>query len=262
MMRFLKLTLFISILITSLRVSAGKADTLKNLKYITFEASYGIPVYNQLTIDGSYKVNSKPKSYFNLCFGIVRKNSNILFGFSLIQSEFSGKEYSLGAGVIPYKGTRYPYYYNMYQHINYNVYYLNIGYGYDFHIDKRSTITPILQLSVPLVYSFKIDNIYSKNQSYDTLLFNASKNSWNNDTNFGRIPRLNIGVAYKYQVLSRLSITAELNILYALTYDRKNPETMNYDSAYNHSDNYSFLAYDISKQIAIIPSIGINIKLN
>lgn len=268
MRRSLKLTLFISAIFNFLRVFAIPADTLKKSKYITFEVNYGLPVFNQLTINtvssltGDYIVNSKPKSFYDVRLGIVRKRSTIHLGFSLIQSEFTGKEYSMGAGVIPYKGLAYPYYYNMYQHVNYNVYYFNIGYAYDFPISTRHIISPQLQISIPMAYVFKIDNIYSKNQSYDTLLFNASKNSWNNDTNFGRLPRLGIGIAYRYQVINRFSVSAKLLLFYAQTFDRKYPETKTSGSAFNHSENYSFLAYDVSKQIAIIPSIGINIKLN
>lgn len=268
MKKYLRLIVLISLLDFSVSVSATPADTLKKSKYITLEANYGLPVFNQLTVntvgnyDGNYRVNSKPKSCFDIRFGIVQKKNVIHIGFSLIQSEFTGKEYSMGAGVIPYKGLKYPYYYNMYQHIDYNAYYFNIGYAYNFRIADRHIVSPQIQLSVPLVYSFKIDNIYSKNQAYDTSLFSASKNSWNNDTNFGRIPRLGIGVAYSYQIVNRLAVAAKMLLFYAYTYDRKYPETKVYGTAFNHSENYSFLAYDVSKQIALIPSIGINIKIN
>ncbi len=267
MKRLLKLTLFISAIFHFIRVSAIPADTLIKSKYVTFEVNYGLPVFNQLSINnvsgnGNYSVNSKPKSFFDVRLGIVRKKSIVHLGFSLIQSEFTGKEYSMGAGVIPYKGLKYPYYYNMYQHINYNVYYFNIGYAYNFRIAYRHIVSPQIQLSVPLVYSFKIDNIYSKSQLYDTSLFSASKNSWNNDTNFGRLPRLGLGVAYSYQIITRVAVTAKLHMFYSYTYDRKYPETKVYGTAFNHSENYSFLAYDISRQIALIPSIGVNIKIN
>lgn len=264
--KYLKLQLLISAIFNISTASALPADTLRNTKFSTVEFNYGVPVFNRISLDGDYSgryyVYSKPKSCFEFRVGIVRRNNSLLLGFSLMQSDFRGRDYTLGAGTIPYKGTKYPYYYNMYQTVAYNVFYFNAGYGYDFIIKKKHVLTPYIQLSLPISYTFKINNYYTPNQSSDTTLFKPSRNSWNSDTNFGHFPRLSVGVTYKYQCLDRLAVQAKVHVLYAYTYNSKRPDSENYESAFNHTNNYSFLAYQVSRQLIVLPSVGINFNIN
>lgn len=267
MKKYLKLALFISFLSFPFGVSATTADTLKGKNFIGIELNYGFTIYNRLTLDKfhgfskEYKVNSKPKSYYDFKFLIVRGKSNVLIGLSLIQSEFRGETYSIGAGEIPYKGLTYPYYYNMYQRINYNVYYLNVGYSYNFRCAQKHTLSPSVELSIPLVYDFTINNYYDGNQASDSSKFNPTKNAKNDNTNFGRFPRFRLGISYRYNPIERLGITFNLSFMYAHTFDRKEPDSINYGSAFNQSNNYSYLAYTVKNQAIFMPSIGLNFKL-
>lgn len=266
MKKHLKLTLFISVCVLCFSVSAIPADTLKHTATIYVGLKYGISAYNNLKLGDisgggeKYSVNSKPRSYYEFNISLLQKKNNFTLGFSLIQSSFLGKSQSMGFG--RYNGLRYQYYYNIYQKIDYNVYYLFIGYGRDIRIGKKHIISPSLNLFVPTIYQFKIDNNYDKQQTYDTTLVSLTKNASNNDTNFGRFPRLNLGLAYKYMPIDRIAIVAGISGFYGISFVSKIPDPINYSSTYNNSNNYSYVAYHVQTQLAFIGSIGINIKLN
>lgn len=265
---FLRLIIYTGFFCLPFTGSAAPADTSKGKHYIALELNYGIPVYNRLTVDKfygfskEYKVDSKLKSCYDVKFAIALKKHHILLGLSLIRSEFRGEEYTLGAGPIPYKGLHSPYYYNMYQRINYDVYYLGVGYRYNFKIRQKHTLSPSFELLVPLVYEFKINNYYGTNQTSDTTKFSPTKNAWNKDSNYGRFPRFKAGLSYRYNPIDRLGILFNLSFIYATLFDQKIPDSIDYSSAFNHSGNYSFLAYSVTRQTALIPSVGINFKLN
>lgn len=268
MRRYLKLMLSISLLTISYEVSASGADTLKGKGYVAIGVNYGIPIYNRISIEGKpsqsddYKVKSKFKSCLSVNITLNRRKNNLLLGFLLIQSQFMGKEFNLGAGAIPYKGVSYPYYYNICQRVKYNVYYFNLGYGYDIKFKYKHVVKPSIQLAIPLLYKIGIDNFYTENQTSDTTLFRPSKNTINDDTNFGHIPRLNFGLSYRYNPTARIGIILNLSLLYSMTIDKKNPEFNNHSSAFDNSGKYSYLAYHVKNQTVILPSIGLNIKLN
>lgn len=266
MKKCLKLTLFINACLFCFNVSAIQADTLKQKTTVCFGLKYGISVFNNLKlgdISGNgdeYSVNSNPKGYFELNLSLIHKKNNFELGFSLIQTSFSGHSHSIGAG--RYNGLRYQYYYNIYQKIDYNVYYLLLGYGRDIHVRKKHIICPSINLFVPVIYQFKIDNNYDAQQIYDTTLFSLTKNATNDDTNSGYFPRLNLGLAYKYNPTDRIGIVFGVSCFYGLSYASKKPDPVKYSSVFNNGNNYCYIAYDIRKQLVLICSLGINIKLN
>ena len=266
MKKYLKLTLFINSLILCFSVSAIPADTLKHKTSIWLGLNYGISAYNSLElgkgtgVGSKYTVNSKPKSFYEICFSLNRKNNNFSLGVSLIQSSFSGKPYSMGAG--RYNGLRYQYYYNIYQSINYNVYYISLGYGRNIQLSKKHLIRPSINVFVPLLYKYKIDNNYDQQQSYDTTLFSLTKNASNNNTNSGYFPRLNIGLSYQYSPIDKIGIVIGVSGLYAISFAPNIPDPVDYSSTFSNSNNYSYIAYDIRKQFVLLTSIGVNFKLN
>lgn len=239
-------------------------DSLKiSKKNFQIGLNYGIPVYNKLSLYPTqkygdfYKVTSKLKSCYEVSLTRKHNHFNYIFSLSYIQSEFEGREFNMGAGTIPYKGVRSPYYYNLYQHIKFNVLYGCIGFGYNFKINSRQLISSNLLLNIPAIYDITISNIYSTNQSNDTTLFETTKNAKNWDTNFGRMPRINLNLSYNYYLTNKIAININLSFLYAYTYDRHIPDDYKYDTVFNHSNNYSYLAYGIHKQVILTPSIGL-----
>jgi hypothetical protein len=113
-------------------------DSLKiSKKNFQIGLNYGIPVYNVLSLYPTqkygefYTVKSKLKSCFEISLTRKHNNFNYIFSLSYIQSEFEGNNFKMGAGTIPYKGSLYPNYYYLYQHIKYNVLYGCIGFGYN-----------------------------------------------------------------------------------------------------------------------------------
>lgn len=264
--RYLKLMLFINSCILCLNVSARTTDTLKYRARISIGLKYGISIYNNLQLGNisgggeKYSVNSKPRSYYEFNACISNKKNNYTLGFSLIQSSFSGKSRSVGAG--RYNGLRYQYYYNIYQTVDYNVYYIFLGYGRDIHFTKKHAISPSVNLFFPVIYKYNINNNYDKQQTYDTTLYSLTKNAANDDTNSGYFPRLNLGLSYKYQLFDRVGIVVGISGFYGLSLAPKIPDPVDYDSVFSNSNNHSYIAYEIRKQIAVISSIGINIKLN
>ena len=254
MKKRLRLISFISF-IMYLGVSAIAADTLstnKNNVYIGLR--YGLPALNQLTIyssitlNGFYNVRSKSKNCYEFFITDNYKKYNYSLGLTLIHSEFEGREFKI-------------YNYDLYQKINYNLYYGSIGFGRNFKLGKRHLIAPSIHLYFPLVYDIKINNIYSKNNSKDTTLIPATKNGFNYDTNFGHFPSLKIGVSYGYEILERLQINVDLSALYSRTFGGKTPESLRPSTALGNSNNYSFLAYKVGQQFIILPTIGITFKL-
>ena len=265
MKKFLKLALFISLVLLSIKVSAAPADTLKGKTYLSFELNYGMPVYNRLTLDKfngfskPYQVNSKLKSYGDLKFTISRGKSNILLGICVIQSNFRGELYSRSAGL--YNGTSYQYTYRMYQRINYRVYYFSAGYGMNFKLGLKHTLSPSIELLAPLRYEFKINNYYDSGPMSDTTKYTATKNATNKDTDFGHFPRFRLGLCYKFNATERLGILFNLSFIYAMTFDRKEPDPIDYNSAFNQTNQQSYLAYTIKNQFIVLPSIGLHFKI-
>lgn len=265
MRRFLRLIVCSSVFCLPFIGSASPGDTLKHKTNVYLGLNYGISFYNNLKlkdISGNgeeYAINSKPKSYYEVNFSLSRKRNNFSVGISLIQSSFSGKSASYGAG--RYNGLRYQYYYNISQKINYSVYYIFVGYSRDFHISKKHMICPSINLFAPLKYQFRIDNNYDKDQTYDTTLVSLTKNATNDDTNFGHFPRLNLGLSYKYNPIEKIGIIMGVSCLYGLSYASKIPGPVKYGSVYSNGNNYSFVAYDIRKQFVLIATLGINFKL-
>lgn len=250
-----KLILLIS-LILQFKVSANPADTLNaNRNTVLIGLRYGLPIANQLTIysssthNGFYPVRSVSKSCFEFFIIDNYKKFNYSLGISLIQSEFKGKDFKIGS-------------YFLYQNINYNVYYASIGFGRNFKLGTKHTITPSIYLYFPAVYDMKINNVFSENNTQDTTLVSATKNAFNHDTNFGHFPRFKLGMNYNYSITKRLQLTVDLSLLYARTFGGKTPDPYRPSTALNNSNNYSFLAYEISQQIILLPTIGITYKLN
>lgn len=269
MRKYLKLISLISFVLL-FRMSVFAIDTLKTSKNnILVSGNFGLSVYNRLLVYSNihhkddYFVNSKIKNSYDLSFTNNRNKLNYIVGLSFIQSEFDGKEFNMGAGDIPYKGVKYPYYYNLYQHIKYNVLYANIGVGYNHKFSKKHQLSCNLFLCIPAIYDITINNIYSKtNQVNDTTLFEATKNAKNTDTNFGRLPRINISLTYNYFFTNKLACNLNLSFLYAYSYNMHRPDDYKYETVFDHTNNYSFLAYSVRKQIVLTPSIGISYKLN
>lgn len=265
MKKFLKLALFISLVQLSIKVSATPADTLKGKNYLSIELNYGMPVYNSLTLDKfngfskPYQVHSKSKSCGDLKFTIARGKNNILLGICVIQSDFKGELYSRSAGT--YSGTSYQYTYSMYQRINYRVCYFSAGYGLSFKLGLKHTLSPSVELLVPLRYDFKINNYYGAGPMSDTTKYTATKNASNKDTDFGHFPRFRLGLSYRFNPTERLGILFNLSFIYAVTLDRKEPDPIDYSSAFNQSNRQSYLAYTIKNQSIILPSIGLHFKI-
>lgn len=265
MKKYLKLILLTSFLMY-FKGSVLAADSLKiSKKYFQIELNYGMPIYNRLYInsnlnnDNTYSVKSKLKSYYELSLRRVHNNLNLIFSLSYLQSEFEGKEFKMNA----YNDTIPVTPYNLYQHIKYNVLYANIGIGYNINFNPKHILNINLTLNTPTIYNITIDNMYSKkNQINDTTLFEASKNSKNWDTNFGHIPRISLSLSYNYFFTSQLALNLKFSFLYAYSLGSKYPEDYKYSTVFNNSNNYSFLAYNIRKQITLTPSIGISYKIN
>lgn len=240
------------------------ADSLNiSKKNFQIGLNYGIPIYNKLTIYPTqeygkfYNVNSKLKSCFEISLTRKHNNFNYIFSLSYIQSEFEGNNFKMGAGTIPYKGSLYPNYYYLYQRVKYNVLYGCIGFGYNFKINNRQYISANLILNIPAIYDITISNIYANNQTSDTTLYEASKNAKNWDTNFGRMPRVNLNLSYNYYLTKKIALNFNLSFLYAYSYGGHRPDDYKYETVFDHSNNYSYLAYQIHKQVILTPSIGL-----
>lgn len=256
MRKHLKLILLINILLLFNVSAAVAADTLNSKKNtILIGLRYGLPIVNQLTIyssatrNGYYPVRSSTKSCYEFFIIDNYKKFHYSLGVSLIQSEIKGKDFKIGS-------------YFLYQKINYNVYYASIGFGRNFGIGTKHLITPTIYLYFPAVYDLKINNIYSQTNTSDTTLVSATKNAFNYDTNFGHFPRFKIGLTYNYSITKRLLLTGDLSLFYARTFGGKNPDPYRPSTALNNSNNYSFLAYEVSQQTILLPTIGITYKLN
>ncbi len=255
MRKRLKLILFISLIMLS-EVPCFAADTLNtNRNFVLVGLRYGIPAYNRLTIystvfnEGYYTVRSVNRSWYEFLLIDNYKKYSYSLGLSLIQSEFRGKDFKFGAHYL-------------YQNINYNVYYVSVGFGRNFKLGAKHIIISTVCLYIPAVYDFKINNVYSKNSTRDTTIVPATKNAFNHDTNFGHFPRFKLGVSYHYMATKRLAIIGDLSFFYARSIGGKIPETSRPETVFNHSNNYSYLAYKVSQQMILIPSVGITYRLN
>ncbi len=238
------------------KVSVFATDSLKTSKNsVIVNFSFGIPILNKLSIyppqeySHAYSVNSKQRNCYGFSLTTSYKKFNYTIGLSLIQSEFKGNDFKA-------------YSYFLYQDIKYNVYYATIGFGRNLQINKKQIITPSIYIYIPTVYDFKINNIYSKDNSIDTSLIAATKNAFNFDTNFGHFPRLKFGVSYNYFITQRFALCADISFLYAKSVGGKTPDTDRPETVFNHTNNYSYLAYKIKYQLILLPSIGITYKLN
>jgi hypothetical protein len=237
-------------------VSAFAADTLNTNRHnVYLGIRYGLPVINQLTIyssithKGYYNVISAPKSCYEFFIIDNYKKFNYSLGISLLQSEFKGEDFKI-----------YSYY--LYQKVNYNIYYASLGFGRNFKLGTKHTLSPSIYLYFPVVYDLKIDNIYSENNVNDTTLYSATKNGFNYDTNFGHFPRLKISANYNYSISKRFRLSIDLSLLYARTFGGKTPDPYRPSTAINNTNNYSFMAYEVGQQIVLLPTIGITYKLN
>jgi hypothetical protein len=265
-MKFVDKVLIILCLITISKNSAKANDSLKiSRKCFQIGLNYGIPVYNKLSIysalnySDSYSVSSKLKSYYEL--SLTRRHNNFIYIFALsyLQSEFLGKEFNMNA----YNDTIKPKSYKLYQHIKYNVLYANLGFGYNYQFNNRQQLCFNLTLNIPAIYDITITNTYSKSsQINDTTLFTASKNAKNWDTNFGRMPRVNLNLSYNYFLTSKIALNFNLSFLYAYTYGGHIPDDYKYETVFNHSNNYSYLAYRVRNQMVLTPSIGLRFATN
>jgi hypothetical protein len=235
-------------------------DSLKiSRKCFQIGLNYGVPVYNKLSIysalkyGNSYVVSSKLKSYYELSLIRRHNNFNYIFSLAYLQSEFEGKEFTMNAFNDTIKSTSY----KLYQYIKYNLLYANLGFGYNYQISNRKQLSLNLILYIPAIYDITINNNYSANQLNDTTLFTATKNAKNWDTNFGRMPRVNINLSYNYFLTSKIALNFNVSFLYAYTYDQHFPDNYRYETVFNHSNNYSYLAYSVFNQRVLTPSIGL-----
>lgn len=256
MKKHLKLILFISSVLQFNVSAATTADTLNTNKHsILVGLRYGLPIVNQLTIyssitrNGFYPVQSTSKSCYEFFIIDNYKKFNYSLGISLIQSEFRGKDFEI-------------YSYHLYQKVNYNIYYASLGFGRNIKLGDKHTFTPSIYLYFPAVYDMKINNVFSESNTLDTTLVPATKNAFNHDTNFGHFPRFKISTNYNYAISKRFFLSIDLSLIYARTFGGKSPEPYRPSSALNNTNNYSFLAYEVSQQIIFLPTIGITYKLN
>ncbi|MCZ8284171.1 MAG: hypothetical protein O9353_01840, partial [Bacteroidia bacterium] len=166
-----------------------------------FPALNNLKLYSSITLNGFYNVKSISKSCYEFIIIDNYKKFNYSLGFTLLQSEFKGKDFKI-------------YNYDIYQNVNYKVYYGSIGFGRNYKFGKRHSLAPNVYLYVPLVYDIKINNVYSEYNTRDTTLIPATKNGYN-DSNFGHFPNLKIGATYAFSVHKRLQINVDLSALYA-----------------------------------------------
>jgi hypothetical protein len=247
---------------------AQSDSTKKSHNYFQIKINYGVPVFNKLSLYldqdyGNYfTTNSKLKSCYNIEFTRVQNHFNFILGLTYLQSEFKGKDFEFWYGEIPYNGTRPPYTYTMYQRVKYNVLYANIGIGYNFKVNLKNKIEVNLLMSIPALYDFTIDNMYSNtSQVSDTTLFVTTKNGKNTDTNYGYLPRLNANISYTHFFTKKIGLNFNLSFIYAYTHNVKRLDDYGYRSVFNGSNNYSYLAYNVNKQYVLTPSIGFTFKI-
>jgi hypothetical protein len=249
----------------------SQIDSVKKTnKKLILGFDYGVSVYNNIALNkakkNAYNVDSKTKDCFGLSLTYVKKKFNYGLGFNYYKSEFIGYDFGLGAGVIPYKQSTYPYYYYyLYQKVNYNVLYGNLSFGYNFNLNKKSSLSANLLILFPILYNIKIDNYYAKTQTDDTTLFKLTRNAKDKINNFGYFPHVGISLSYNYSINKKFAFFFNTSFYYHVNLYPEKGDSY-YDKYTNHTifdsnSNYSPLIYTINNQKIFSVALGLKYSL-
>jgi len=269
MSKLLKYLYSISFTLIIFSASSQIDSVKKTNKKLILGFDYGVSVYNNIALNKAkknvYNVDSKTKDCFGLSLTYVKKKFNYGLGFNYYKSEFIGNDYEAGAGVIPYKQSIYPYYYNIYQKVNYNVLYGNLSFGYNFKLNSKSSLSANLLLLFPMLYNIKIDNYYAKTQTDDTTLFKLTRNAKDKIQNFGCFPHIGLSLSYNYFINEKIDVFLNMFYNYGINWYPQKSDSY-YDKYSNHTifdsgSNYSPLIYTINNQKIFSVSIGLHYNL-
>lgn len=267
-LKYLYLTSFFCIIL--INNFLAKNDSLKNSKnYFSINSNFGVSVYNKLLINNNYKassndiynINSTPMIYYDFCLEYNIKRMRLNIAASNMSGVYVGENFEYNImNYGPHGNNSILAKYNMYQKTRYQITSIMTGFGVNLYNSERHKLYIKGIINYVINQKNTINNYYSNVQyGYDTSNYSLTKNKITKTKNIS-LPFFGISLGYETKIFKNFYINLNLSSFY-LIYKGDKIDNNYQENAIIKGISDTREAYNIYKQIVILPQIGVKYKL-
>lgn len=267
-LKYLYLISLFSVILTS--NFFGNNDSLKNSKgYFSINSNFGVSVYNKLFIENNYKsnssntyiINSTPMIYYNFGLEYNIKRVRLDIAASYMSGEYKGENFEYNIiNYGPQGNNSILAKYSIYQKTKYQTSLIMTSFGVNLYNNERHKLYLKGIINYVINQKNTINNYYSRSQyGYDTTNYSLTKNKITKTKNIN-LPFFGIALGYETKIFNNFYVNINLSSFY-LIYKGNKIDNNYVENAIVKGISDTREAYNVYRQIVILPQIGLKYKL-